>query len=73
MKNMATTQFAPGCQSGTNATASKSAWTISIAAVILALLLGLSAADIQRQSGAGTGIQPSVAPLDGRGKWGGYL
>lgn len=70
---MATAHFAPGRHSVPNTAASKSAWAISIAAVILALLLGFSAVDIQRQSGAGTGIQPSVAPLDGRGKWGGYL
>ena len=47
---------------------------ITIAAAALALVIGLSAVDIQRQRAAGidqtqTGA-PTASALDGRGKWG---
>ena len=46
-------------------------------ALLFALILGLSAADIQRQQILNAGTIQSASQdtrlLDGRGKWGGYL
>ena len=42
-------------------------WGVSIAAVALALLIGLSAADLAKP------VQQGSASLDGRGKWAGYM
>ncbi|MEM8950071.1 MAG: hypothetical protein AAGA21_05145 [Pseudomonadota bacterium] len=60
----------PACQTDNSA-------GLAVLALLLALTLGLSAADIQRErvskaqavSSAGTDMKI----LDGRGKWGGYL
>ncbi len=48
---------------------------LTVIALLLALLLGLSAVDIQHRKAPDGGVAASVAPvtLDGRGKWGGYL
>lgn len=57
---------------GRNAT-----WLMSIAAAALALVIGLSAVDIQRQRVADTEQTTTGAAdgshLDGRGKWAGYM
>ena len=46
-------------------------------ALILAIVLGIGAADIQRKrviaEGAAQGADQQETVLDGRGKWGGYL
>ncbi len=52
-------------------------WAMFFVAAILALLIGLSAVDIQRDRStaahqAENPVQGNVI-LDGRGKWGGYL
>ena len=55
----------------------KGTWLITLIAAALALLLGLSAADIQQKRQASTDKavsgQEATSILDGRGKWGGYL
>lgn len=60
-----------------NVTGPNATLGVSIAALALALLLGLSAADINRhKSVPGDQIQPTQGPvetLDGRGKWSGIL
>jgi hypothetical protein len=49
----------------------------SIAALALALLIGLSAADINRHAYAPDGephtLESDAVKLDGRGKWSGYM
>jgi len=58
-------------------TAPNATWGFSLAAAALALLIGLSAADINRRPAIGAAPAQTVlqdgAALDGRGKWGGYL
>ena len=50
---------------------------LTIIAFLLALTLGFSAADIQRERAIGAqatnATTPAAAALDGRGKWGGYM
>ena len=55
----------------------KATWAMSIAATILAFVIGLSAVDIQRdRSGDAHQMQnlgQESTRLDGRGKWAGYM
>ncbi len=47
---------------------------LAVIALLLALVLGFSAADQQElDAGLATGAQGGQAELDGRGKWGGYM
>lgn len=49
---------------------------LTVVALLLALLLGFAAADINRQppaAGSGNSLEAGQTVLDGRGKWGGYL
>lgn len=76
---MATTHVITGHQSRLDETAPitkwgpNATWGMSIAAALLALLIGLSAVDIQRHNAVDAVSQQGSAQLDGRGKWGGYL
>ncbi|MEZ5932978.1 MAG: hypothetical protein R3F54_13670 [Alphaproteobacteria bacterium] len=62
---------------GRHAATPKAGLALGLAALLLALLLGFSAVDIQRERAAklepATSIEAVAPPLDGRGKWGGYL
>ena len=50
---------------------------LTVLALLLVLILGLSAADIQRQHadqvGPADGVEQARGTLDGRGKWAGYF
>ncbi|MEM7043801.1 MAG: hypothetical protein AAF543_13405 [Pseudomonadota bacterium] len=49
---------------------------LAVLALLLALILGFSAADIQRERTVNSPVSSGDADagiLDGRGKWGGYL
>lgn len=74
---MATTHFSSELQRNRDEAAPITNWAMIIAAAALALLIGLSAVDIQRQrtmdaDKAEKGGQ-GQSVLDGRGKWAGYM
>lgn len=52
-------------------------FVLTLIALLLALVLGIGAADIQRERGLAEGAAQGTGQhepiLDGRGKWGGYL
>ncbi len=58
-------------------TSAKSRWAMFLAAFALALIIGVSAADIQTkrvEQATQNSVELQADPhLDGRGKWGGYL
>ena len=60
-----------------NVTGPNATLGVSVAALALALLLGLSAADINRHKSTATDqaqpTQSTIEALDGRGKWGGIF
>ncbi|MGI9507490.1 MAG: hypothetical protein ACR2RE_31010 [Geminicoccaceae bacterium] len=75
---MATNLAFPSSQLGRHGhTEPKAGFVLTTLALLLALILGLSAVDIQRQQVLNAGSVQAAAqgtnPLDGRGKWGGYL
>lgn len=72
---MATNRLPLQLQSKQHATASNATWGMFIVAALLALVIGLSAADVQRQrtTEAGLDRQHDNLQLDGRGKWAGYM
>lgn len=72
---MATTRFPLQLQSKQHGTAPNVTWGMFVVAALLALVIGLSAADVQRQrtTEAGLDRQHDNLQLDGRGKWAGYM
>lgn len=47
---------------------------LTVIALLLALVLGFSAADLKApDAGSISGVQNAQPKLDGRGKWGGYM
>ena len=70
---MTDTSYTPGLAESTPGSDQKASPGVTAIALLLALVLGLSAADINRTPGNGVTADQSAAQLDGRGKWGGMF
>ena len=69
---MTDTSYTPDLAGRAPASEHRASPGVTAVALLLALVLGLSAADINRTPGGPDSAQ-SAAELDGRGKWGGMF
>lgn len=74
---MATMPIFSQLQRERNRAEPKATWAVSIAAAILAIVIGLSAVDVQRDRSDDSRQMQNLGQdstrLDGRGKWAGYM